>query len=192
MIFRPVLAFVLAFPALDLDIVPHRVQTVGLHVILYRIDQFRSERLDGRRLLLARPVRTRTFAYIVFGDGAVRHRVEIFLRIPALHLASVRAGSIAGIEICIVRNDHLSVLTNLKVQLESVHAHLSSLDHGRESVFRPEARTSPVSLDVHIVAQFHVEFPLLAETAADIDSHHLGILVRSCGEIMDILLKLLE
>ena len=94
-IFRPVLAFVLAFPALDLDIVPHRVQTVGLHVILYRINQFSSERLDGRRLLLARPDSAWTFAYIVFGDGAVRHRIEIFLRIFALHLTSVRAGSIA-------------------------------------------------------------------------------------------------
>ena len=192
MILRPVLAFVLALPALDLDIVPHRVQTVGLHVILYRIDQLSSERLDGRRLLLARPDSAWTFAYIVFGDGAVRHRVEIFLRILALHLASVRAGSIAGMEICIVRNDHLSVLTDLKVQLESIHAHLSSLGHGRERVFRPETSTSAVSLDVHIVAQFHVEFPLLAETAADIDSHHLGVLVRSCGEIMDILLRLLE
>ena len=95
-------------------------------------------------------------------------------------------------EICIVRNDHLSVLTDLEVQLESVHTHFGSLGHGRESVFRPEARTSAVSLDVHIVAQLHIEFPLLSETAADIDSHHLGILVRSCGEIMDVLLRLLE
>ena len=128
-VLRPIGALALALLALDLDIVPHRVETTEPCQCLHGIYKFGSKRLHCRRLLLARPYLTGTHAHIILGDGIIGHGIKILLRIIRLDNAAVRTGGIAGMEIRVMRNHDLSVLADLKIKLKSIYTHQCRICH---------------------------------------------------------------
>ena len=71
------------------------------------------------------------------------------------------------VEIRVMRNHYKTILADLEVEFESIHAHIKGMLHSLYGILRHKARTAPMSLNINIFLHINIINPSLSERILD-------------------------